>query len=296
MKKLSRTAALTGAFAQRGTGKGASPYLPITPEEMAKDTKRCVDAGASIVHLHARDPVTGAVSSDIGYFKDIVDAIRAECDVIFCLTTGGGVNQTVEERLAVVPEIKPEIASYTSGSVMFGIYDSEQKDWALDATLPISYKMLEEFGRVMDENDVIPELEIYSAGQLENIKMMLEIGALKAPSHFSIAMGYPGEVTSPSPHHLMSISDAIRREFPSDSKWSTSVYGLSQWPICTMAAILGADGVRTGMEDTLYLEEGVLARSNGELVDKLASLCTGVGREIASVEETRKLWGITRKC
>ncbi len=295
MKKLYVTAALTGAFTQKGTGKGATPYLPITPDEIVEEAKRCYDAGASIVHIHARDPKTTGPTADLNIYREIVDKIRAKCDVIICLTTGGGVDQTLQQRLAVVPNIKPEIASYTGGVLILGVYSSQAKKWLFDLVPPISYHDMEEFAKVMGENDVIPELEIYDYAHLENIKLIMETGYLKPPLHFQIVMGMPGQITSSTPHNLMYLAETIKREFPPDSIWGCCAVGGLQWPICTMAAILGSDGVRTGLEDNIYIEKGVLATSNAQLVEKMISICRGVGREIASVDEARQIWGISKK-
>lgn len=295
MKKLCVTVALTGGITQKGTGKGATPYLPITPDEMAEETRRCVEAGASIVHIHARDPESGAVTSDLSVFREIVNKIRAKCDVIICLTTGGSLEQKLEERLAVVPNLKPEIASYTGGLLIYGIYSRNAKKWLLDIAPPLTYHDMEEFARVMGENGVIPEIEIYSAGHLENIKKIMETGYLKPPLHFQIVMGMPGQVTASTPHNLIHIADTIKREFPSDSLWGCCAVGGQQWPICTMAAILGSDGVRTGMEDNIYTERGELATSNAQLVEKMVRLCRGVGRDIASVDDARQIWGINNR-
>ena len=178
---------------------------------------------------------------------------------------------------------------------MLGMHDPKAREWRLDFLPPISYQAMEEYGRVMQENNTIPELEIYSASQLENIKMMMNIGALKPPLHFQIVLGMPGQVTSQTPHNLMHISDTIKREFPADSTWGCCSVGGSQWPMCTMAAILGADGVRTGMEDNIYIDKGELATSNAQLVEKMVKLCRDVGREIASTDETREIWGLKKR-
>jgi uncharacterized protein (DUF849 family) len=292
MKKLFVTAALTGAFTRKGEGKGASPYLPITPDEIAEEAKRCVDAGASIVHIHARDPETTGPTPDLDIYQEIYDKVRAVCDAPICFTTGGSLDQTLEQRLAVVPTCKPEIASYTSGILLYGMYNKPAGKWALDVVPPMSYNDMTEFARVMDENNVIPEIEIYGQSHFENIHKVIGTGHLKPPYHFQIVMGMPGQVTAATPHNLMHMVDTIKREFPADSTWSSCVAGAAQWPICTMAAILGADGVRTGMEDNLYVEKGQLAKSSAELVEKLVGLCRGVGREIASTEETREIWGL----
>lgn len=294
MKKLFVTAALTGAFTRKGTDKGACPYLPITPEEIAEEARRCVDAGASIVHIHARDPKTTAPSADQDLYKEIQEKVKAKCDAIICFTTGGGLDQTLAQRLAVVPTCKPEIASYTGGVILYGMYNKQAKDWALDVIPPMSYHDMEEFAKVMTENNVIPEIEVYDQAQFENIHKILETGHLKTPLHFQIVMGMPGQVTASTPHNLMHMADTIKREFPADSTWSACVAGPANWPITTMAAVIGADGVRTGLEDLYYLDKGVMAKSNAELVEKQVALCRGVGREIASIEETKEIWGIKR--
>ncbi|MDO8519861.1 MAG: 3-keto-5-aminohexanoate cleavage protein [Deltaproteobacteria bacterium] len=292
MGKLFVTAALTGAFTRKGDGKGASPYLPITPDEIAEEARRCVDAGASIIHIHARDPKTTGPSADLKIFQEISDKVRAACKGLICFTTGGGLDQTLAQRLAVVPACKPEIASYTGGVILYGMYNKQDRKWPLDIVPPLTYHDMEEFARVMEENNVVPELEIYDLGNFENIHKILQTGYLKPPLHFQIVMGMPGQVTPSNPHNLMHMVDTMKREFPADSTWSSCVAGAAQWPMCTMAAVLGADGVRTGMEDNLYVEKGRLAKSSAELVEKLVTLCRGVGREIASVEETRRIWGI----
>jgi len=292
MKKLFVTAALTGAFTRKGEGKAASPYLPITPDEIAEEARRCVDAGASIVHIHARDPKTTGPSPDLKLYREISDKVRAACDAIICFTTGGALDQTLEQRLAVVPTCKPEIASYTGGIILYGMYNKTGRKWDLDIVPPMTYHDMEEFAKVMEESNVVPEIEIYDQSQFENIHKILQTGYLKPPLHFQVVMGMPGQVTASNPHNLMHMVDTIKREFPADSTWSSCVAGAAQWPICTMAAIIGADGVRTGMEDNLYLEKGRLAQSNAELVEKLVALCRGVGRDIASIEETREIWGI----
>jgi 3-keto-5-aminohexanoate cleavage enzyme len=294
LKKLFVTAALTGAFTRKGEGKGASPFLPITPDEIAKEAKRCVDAGASILHIHARDPETTAPTPDLNIYQEISDKVRAVCDAPICFTTGGSLDQTLAERLAVVPTCRPEIASYTGGILLYGMYNKVVGDWALDVVPPMSYHDMTEFARVMEESNVIPEIEIYGQSQFENIKKVMDTGYLKPPLHFQIVMGMPGQVTAATPHNLMHMVDTIKREFPADSTWSSCVAGAAQWPICTMAAILGADGVRTGMEDNLYVEKGRLAKSNSELVENLVTLCRGVGREIATVDDTREMWQIKK--
>lgn len=294
MKKLFVTAALTGAFTQKGEGQGASPYLPITPDEIAEEARRSVDAGASIIHIHARDPESTGPTPDLNIYQEISEKVRAVCDAPICFTTGGGLDQTLQQRLAVVPHCKPEIASYTGGIILYGMYNKQAGKWPLDVVPPMTYHDMEEFAKVMEENNVVPEIEVYSQSQYENIKKILDTGYLKPPLHFQIVMGMPGQVTASTPHNLMHMVDTIKREFPADSTWSSCVAGAAQWPICTMAAILGADGVRTGMEDNLYVDKGKLATTNAQLVEKLVGLCRGVGREIATIDEAREIWGIKK--
>jgi len=289
MQKLVITCAVTGSLSQRGEGKGQSPFLPVTPDEIAEDSRRACDAGASVLHLHARDPKTGAPTADLDIFGEVVEKVRAACPkaIINC-TTGGGMGMTDEERIAIVPKAKPDMASFNMGSMTYGLYNPAADKWVLDYPWSNSFKSMSYFGQVMKENGAKPELEIYDVAMLNNANLLFQAGVLEKPLHFQFVMGLPGQVIPSTPKNLIHLVESARM-VDSGCTFSACAAGRAQFPIITLAAILGAANIRTGMEDNIYISKGELAKNNGELVEKTVRLATDVGREIASPEEAREV-------
>lgn len=282
MDKLIITAALTGAQ----QGKEANPNLPEQPDEIIQQAVECWRAGAAIVHIHARDE-RGRAASEVGVFRRIVEGIRAAgCDAVINLTTGGAIaGLPLAERIAVVPELKPEIASFSVGAAMVGRYDAEKKRWTRDFTMPISYADMETIARTMLDNNVRPELEVYDAGMLNNIAILREQGWLADPLWVNFVMGIPGQVTAATPKNLMYLVENL----PSDALWLVSaIGGRAHWSMAATAMALGGH-VRTGLEDNVYLERGALAGSNAQMVEKMVRLAREIGREVATPSETRKI-------
>jgi len=280
MDEVIITAALTGAQ----QGKEANPNLPEQPDEIIQQALDCWRAGAAIVHLHARNE-RGRATSDVRVFRKIVNGIRAaSSDVVINLTTGGAIaGLPLAERIAVVPELKPEIASFSVGAAMVGRYDAAKQAWARDFTMPISYAEMEIIARTMLENNVRPELEVYDASMLNNIAMLRAQGWLSEPLWLNFVMGIHGQVTAATPKNLMHLVDQL----PPNALWLASVIGgRAHWQMAAVAMALGGH-VRTGLEDNVYLERGVLAHSNAQLVEKMARLARDLGREIATPAETR---------
>jgi len=294
MEKLVITCAGTGSLSQRGEGKGQSPYLPVTPDEIAEDSRLACEAGASVLHLHARDPKTGAPTADLDIFEEVVEKVRASCPkAIINTTTGGGVGMTDEERIAIVPRVKPDMASFNMGSLTYGLYNPAARKWILDYPFMNSFQSMSYFGKVMKENNVKPELEIYDVAMINSARLLLEIRVLEKPLHFQFVMGLPGQVIPATPKNLVHLVEAARSVDP-ESTFSACAAGRDQFPIITLAAILGAANIRTGMEDNIYVSRGELARNNGELVEKTVQLAVGVGRDIASPEEAREILRLYR--
>jgi uncharacterized protein (DUF849 family) len=291
-KKVAITAALNGGLTRKGEGRGMTPYVPITPDEVALEAERCYNAGASIVHIHARDPKTQMATCDLGIYKETVEKIKDKCPILINITTGGGIGQTLEERIAPVSALKPDMASYTSGSVSFGMYSKTAGKFIYDIAFPLTFEDMFHFAKVMQENGVKPECEIYQNAMLNNIKIVQDAGYFDDPIHLQFVLGMPGQVTPSSPRNLLDLVDCAKRMFPAMT-WSVCAVSLDQWPMIALGAILGAENIRTGMEDNMYIEPGELAVSNAQMVEKTVSLATGVGREIATVEETRKLLQIS---
>lgn len=282
MDKLIITAALTGAQ----QGKEANPNLPEQPDEIIQQAIDCWRAGAAIVHIHARD-ACGKATSDVRVFRRIVEGIRAaECNVVINLTTGGAIaGLPLAERIAVVPELGPEIASFSVGAAMVGRYDAEQKRWARDFTMPISYADMETIARTMQENGVRPELEVYDAGMLNNIAMLREQGWLSDPLWLNFVMGIAGQVTPATPKNLLHLVESL----PPNALWLVSaIGGRAHWQMAAVAMALGGHA-RTGLEDNVYVERGVLASGNTQMVEKITRLARDIGREIATPAEARKI-------
>ena len=194
-----------------------SPYLPIKPEDIARQAIDAAKAGAAAVHVHARNPENGQPSADQELFKKIIDMIRAESDVIICTTTGGGFGQTVEQRVSVVSNYQPELASFNMGSMNFGLFPllGKIKDWKYEwepqflaasksFIFQNTFEDLEKICGIMKENGTKPELEIYDVGHLHNAAFLLSQGLLEAPLYLQFVHGHPGRhpgyAPAPRPH------------------------------------------------------------------------------------------------
>jgi uncharacterized protein (DUF849 family) len=283
-----------------------SPYLPLTPEDIAQQAIDAVRAGAAAVHVHARNPENGMPSSDQNLFGEIIDKIRSEQDPIICTTTGGGVGMTVEQRTAVVPKFKPELASFNMGSINFGIFPLAEKvqewkhEWEkpyLEATKSFVFQNffsdLEEICKLMRESGTKPELEIYDVGHLYSTAYLLSKGLLDQPVYLQFVMGVLGGISA-TIYDLVHLKQVADRLFGDGNyRWSAFGTGRMEFPICTTAVNLGGN-CRVGLEDNLYVEKGVLAKSNAELVEKMARIIREFSLEPATPDEARQILGIKK--
>ncbi|MCP4358938.1 MAG: 3-keto-5-aminohexanoate cleavage protein [Chloroflexi bacterium] len=282
MTKLILTAALTGAQ----QGKEANPNLPEQPNEIIMQAIECWRAGAAVIHIHARDK-QGKATSDTAVFRQIVEGIRtANCDAVINLTTGGAIaGLPLTERIAVVPELKPEIASFSVGVAMVGKYDPEGQRWLRDFTMPISYADMETIARTMLDNGVKPELEVYGAAMLNNVAILRQQGWLSEPLWLNFVMGIPGQVTAATPKNLLHLVDNL----PSNAHWLvTAIGGRTHFRLAAMTMAMGGH-VRTGLEDNVYIRKGELANSNAQMIEKMVQLAREIGREVASPDEAREM-------
>ena len=268
MEKLIITAAICGAEVT----KEQNPAVPYTVEEIVKEAKASVDAGAAIVHLHVRED-DGTPTQSKARFKECIDAIYKECpDVILIPSTGGAVGMTAEERLQPT-ELFPEMATLDCGTCNFG-------DDVFENTMP----MMRDFGKRMLENDNKPEYECFEMGHIDTILNMARKGQVPgAPMQFNFVLGVPG-CTPATVNNLCWMVNAI----PAGSTWTATGIGRNAFTLAAPAIVMGGN-VRVGFEDNLYLERGVLAKSNGELVDKVVRLAKELGRGIATSEEARRI-------
>ncbi|HPZ23093.1 MAG TPA: 3-keto-5-aminohexanoate cleavage protein, partial [Bacillota bacterium] len=249
MDKLIITAALTGAE----TTKEANPALPVTPEEIAEAAFLCREAGASIVHLHARKP-DGSSTQDPGVFGEIISGIRQRTDVIIQVSTGGAVGMTPEERLQPV-QLNPEMATLSTGSVNFG------EDLFVN-----TMEEIRTFARTMIAKGVKPEIEAFDSGMVQNALTLVKEGILELPLHFDFVLGVPGAMPG-TPEALM----YMRSLLPAGCTWTVAGIGRTELPLGAMAIILGGH-VRVGFEDNIYYKRGQLAESNAQLVQRMVRL------------------------
>ncbi len=279
-----------------------TPYLPITPEQIAENALGAAAAGAAIVHIHARNPETGQPSSDLNLYRRIVDGIKAKNeDVIICITTGGGAGMSVEERLAVVPAFKPELASMNTGSMNWGMFPLADKlkefqfPWegqflesSRDFVFQNTFKSMEAMCRIMDKNGTKPELEAYDVGHLHNIAYLLQAGIVKPPITMQFVTGILGGIGS-NPYDIITMHQTADRLFGKGSyNWSVIGAGKAEFPDATLALILGGH-VRVGMEDNLYVGKGKLAKTNAEMVAKMARIMAELDLEPATPAEARHI-------
>lgn len=285
--KVIVTCALTGAQ----QGKEANPNLPEQPREIIEQALGAARAGAAIVHIHARDS-RGTATADVAVFREIAEGIRAKSDVILNLTTGGAVaGLPLEERLRVLPELNPEIASFSIGSgSLLGRYDAAGRKWLRDQYVPLvpSYAEMEAAARIFRDNGVRPELEIYGTSFLNNVWHLREAGVLEEPLLINLVMNIPGECIPWSPKNVLFFVESL----PPNNRWVVTAIGGKVHFLSVALSVAMGGHVRVGMEDNVYIERGVLARSNAQIVEKAVGILHAVGKEIASPAEARQILGL----
>jgi uncharacterized protein (DUF849 family) len=292
------TAAITGSIHT----PTMSPYLPITPKEIADEAVRAYEAGAAVCHVHARNPKTGRPSPDPNLFKEIIASIKSRCNVVICISTGGGGGITIEQRVVPVKLYRPELASLNAGSINFALFPllSRYKDWKFewekerlamseDSIFSNTFKSIREYCAIFNEAGTKPEFEAYDAGMVNNVAFIIQAGYIKKPVYIQFVMGVLGGIT-PSPENLLFLVDYARRQI-GDFLFSVCVAGRAQFPICTLSLIIGGN-CRVGLEDNLFLEKGVMAKSNAEQVAKMVRIAKEFGVEPATPDEARKILGL----
>ena len=275
MEKLIITAAITGSRITREI----TPHIPLTPEEIVQSAYECWQAGASIVHIHVRDPDTGQGSQDVEIFRQVVEPLREKTDLILCLTTSGipGRNLPTEERIAPV-DLKPELASFDAGSINLG------------GTVFInSPEFLDRAAEKMRQNGVKPEIEIFDLGMISTSLRMRDQGKLDDPLHFQFVLGTPWGAPA-TPKSFLHLYEHI----PDNSTWSTIGIGQGHLPMSMMALAMGGH-IRVGLEDNIYYSKGVLAETNAQFVERIVRISRAYGREIATPAEARDILGIKLK-
>jgi uncharacterized protein (DUF849 family) len=298
-RKVIITCAVTGAIHT----PSMSPHLPVTPEEIAEGAIGAAEAGAAIVHLHARDPVTGKPDQTPEAFGRFLAVIKQRSNCVINLTTGGAPWMRVEERVAPAAAFKPEVASLNMGSMNFGLfpmlgrYKSFKHDWeepALEGSRDLifrnTFKDIEFALGTLGDAGTRFEFECYDTGHLYNLAHFLERGLVKPPLFIQTVFGILGGI-GPHPEDVMHMKRTADRLFGDRYRWSVLGAGRNQMPIAAMAAAMGGN-VRVGLEDSLWSGPGRLAQSNAEQVKIARSLIEGLGLEVATPDEARQILGL----
>ena len=280
MSKTIISAALTGVLATREH----CPAIPYTPVEIAEEAMRAAEAGAAIVHIHARKP-DGGPDWSVETFAEIFSEVRARTDAIINFSTGA-VGIPAEERIAHIRDLKPEMAALNMGSMNYAIYSEKRKVFYHDHVFANPFHDIQFFLETMNAAGVRPEMECFDAGHIGNTRPLIDMGVLEPPLQFSLIMGVLGGIPGTT-RHLVDQVDSL----PAGSHWQVIGIGLNQWPLVAAAITMGGN-VRVGLEDNFYVEEGKMARGNGELVEKAARLCGDLGHEVASIAEARSQLGL----
>ena len=282
--KIVVTVSVTGSIADKNT-----PHLPITPEQIAQSALEAHQAGASVAHIHVRDPETGLPSMAFELYEEVVRRIRDGSDMILNLTTGAGGrlvpddNDPVgmgpgstlrlpEKRVEHVLKLKPEICSLDVGSMNFGNH-----------VFVNCFPHIERMAEMIRDAGVKPELEVFDMGHIGIAKHLMETGKVLRPAMFQLCMGVRWGIAA-TPKNMQ----AMREDLPDDAVWAGFGIGAGAFAMAAQSVLLGGN-VRIGMEDTLYLEKGVRAKSNRELVEKVVSIVRALGKEPADPTEARTL-------
>lgn len=272
------TCALTGVLANRSQ----CPWVPYTPEEIADEALRAYEAGAAVVHIHARDPETGGPSYSPEVYAAIAAEIQERCPIILNFSTGS-VGISTHDKIEPVRRVRPDIAALNMGSMNYAKYSSRRKEMVFDLVFENSFTEIRELLTVMNEVGSKPELECFDSGHTNSVYPLLDMGILEPPLQFSFILGVLGGIPA--------TSDALSfqtKQVPRDSQWEVIGIGLAQWRLLAAALALGGN-IRVGLEDNFYLAEGQMAKSNGDLVEKATRMARDVGREPATVEEAREI-------
>ena len=272
MSKLIITAALTGGF----HGRDANPNLPEQPDEIAQAAYDCWQAGAAIVHLHARDK-SGKVTCDPQIYAEIVAKVRARCDVITQVSTGGGPGLTPEERSKAI-EVDADMASLNMGTMV-------RTRWGEGSIGLNTRSQIESYAKAMLDKSIKPEMEVYSHSMIVDVNNLIEKNLVKEPYYIAFLLGMTNQGALPGePKHLLSLIEYL----PEGAIFNVSGVGPAQLPLTTLAMLLGGHS-RVGLEDNIYYTKGILAKSNAQLVERTARIARELGREPASPGEARQI-------
>ncbi|MEW6110945.1 MAG: 3-keto-5-aminohexanoate cleavage protein [Thermodesulfobacteriota bacterium] len=298
MDKTIVTAAITGAIHT----PSMSPYLPLTGNQIIEEILAVHEAGGAIAHVHVRNEESGLPIADQDIFRRVGEEVKRHCDIIICFTTGGALGEPVENRVRVVSNLHPELASLNAGSLNFALFhvadraNQWRQSWEkgyLEATedfiFPNTFRTMREFLTIFRANNTKPEFEIYDVGMVNNLAYLIKAGHADEPVHLQFVMGILGGIPATC-ENLISLLNTAQKALGRFT-WSVCAAGRAQFPMCTQALLLGGH-VRVGLEDNLYLDRGVMAKSNAEQVSKIIRIIRELGGEPATPDEARAILGL----
>lgn len=295
-RKVIITCAVTGAIHT----PSMSPHLPVTADEIAEAAIAAAEAGAAILHLHARDPKDGKPTQDPEAFRPFLSKIKSATSAVVNITTGGSPHMTVEDRMRPAMEFKPEVASLNMGSMNFGLFPMLERfktfehDWerqhlenSRDLIFKNTYKDIETILRKGADNGTRFEFECYDISHLYNLAHFMDRGLVQSPPFIQSVFGILGGI-GPDPEDLMHMRRTADRLFGDNYLWSILGAGRNQIPLATMGAAMGSN-VRVGLEDSLWIGPGQLASSNSEQVKRIRIILEALNLDIATPDEARAM-------
>jgi 3-keto-5-aminohexanoate cleavage enzyme len=285
------TCSISGAIANREQ----CPAIPYTPAEYAAEARRIVDEGGVMIHIHARK-VDGTPSYEVEDFQAITEAIRDEVgdDVIVNFSTGT-IGVPVEKRIAYLRECRPEVAALNMGSMNYAKYSRSRKDFVFKMVFTNPFDEIVELLEAMNELGIKPEHECFDVGHVGSLAPLIDMGVLKTPLHVDCVMGVVGGIP-PTARNLAAMVDNIpgAADGLAGAHWGVIGISRDQWMLVSAALTLGGS-IRVGLEDNLYLPDGEMARSNGELIAKARKMTEDVGRRPATVSEARAMLAVPQR-
>ncbi|MGB9616615.1 MAG: 3-keto-5-aminohexanoate cleavage protein [Desulfomonilaceae bacterium] len=277
------TCALSGVVANRAQ----CPGIPYTPEEYAAEAKRAYEAGAAAVHIHARTP-DGLPSYEVQDYQNIYDAVTAACPIVINFSTGA-ISITTQQKIAHITAIRPALGALNMGSMNYAKYNPAKKSFVFEFVFPNPFSEIVQIVKAMNEVQTKPEMECFDMGHIGNSYPLIDMGLLTPPYQYSLIMGVVGGIPPTIPN-LVSMVNLL----PPGSEWEIIGISLDQWRLVAGAIALGGN-VRVGLEDNFYVSKGVMAASNGDLVEKAVRMIRDQGREPATIQECRNRLGLVNR-
>jgi 3-keto-5-aminohexanoate cleavage enzyme len=268
------------------------PAIPYTPEEYAAEARRAVDEGASQIHIHARKP-DGTPSYEVEDFQAITEAILAEVGDVIVNYSTGAIGISLEKRIEYLRACRPDVAALNMSSMNYAKYSKRRKDFVFKAVFENSFDTIIEFLTAMKELGIKPEHECFDSGHVANLDPLVDMGLLEPPLQISLVMGVTGGIR-PTPRNVTLMSDQIPGGPEGPNQWQVIGISRDQWKLLASSLVLGGN-VRAGVEDNLYLPNGEMCKSNGELIAKARQMAEDIGRRPAGVAEARELLGVPKR-